>query len=1036
MLTFCHLRTRFSARAVLFNAVLGCCAWSAAPSVGLRAEESAARPVDFNRDIRPILAHNCYHCHGPDAAERKADLRLDTLEGLFRPESPGVPAVTVQGHPQASELFRRISSPDAAERMPPADSQRQLSEAQIALIERWIEQGADWGQHWSFVRPIRPAVPEASDLGWVRNPIDAFILAQLDKHQLSPSPEADRLALVRRLYLDLIGLPPTPEEADAFVADQREDAYEQLVDRLLKSPHYGERWARLWLDLARYSDSNGYEKDRPRSMWPYRDWVVAALNRDMPFDQFTIEQIAGDMLPGATLPQRVATGFHRNTMTNEEGGIDFEEFRFASIVDRVNTTGTAWLGLTVGCAQCHAHKFDPISQTEYYQLLALLDNVDEPELEVPDERMAPLLAAHEEKVASIERQIQARLPKLGPQFADWRATAAEQAVHWTMLAPSSFRSAKGTSLDLLADGSLLATGDAPNDDVYELLVDTDLEQITALRLEVLPHDSLPDGGPGRAQFNSGNGGRGDFLLTELEVTASPRSTDLASPSTLRLKFQNASETLADKHSTAAQAVDGDIESGWAIGETGGQMQVAIFPLAEPLRQAGGTRLSIRLVQQYIHQLTIGRFRLWATGDERQPAALRMPAEDEALLLRPFDELNAEEQRRLQACYALVGPELAPKQALLQELHFRRPKLPTTLVMAARPPHHTRTTHRRHRGDFLSPREAVAPGVPSALHPLPPGTTPDRLALARWLVDEQNPLVGRVTMNRQWQALFGRGIVRTSDDFGVQGELPSHPELLDWLATEFIRRGWSLKAMHRLIVTSATYRQSSRVTSAALAADPGNVWLARAPRVRLEAELVRDMLLAASGQLNREIGGRSVFPPQPDSVVMLAYGMATWTPSTGPDRYRRGLYIFNKRTSPFAGLAQFDGPSGETCVSQRDRTDTPLQALTLLNDGVYVEAAQALARRSLAQAGTNEQAIARRMFRLCLTRPPEGDELSAVLGFYRRQLARFRAADAALARQAIGAADTLPIEKEDACQQAAWTLAARVLLNLDETITKE
>jgi len=986
-----------------------------------RAE--AADAVDFNRDIRPILSNNCLGCHGPDEAERQAGLRLDQIDAATRAADSGRPAI-VPGQPDKSELVARINAMDDAERMPPPDSNKKLTEEQRTLLTRWIAEGAQAKAHWSLVPPMRPAVPKVAEGAWPRNELDHFVLARLEREGLTPSPAADRLTLVRRLYLDLVGLLPTPDEADAFANDTRPDAYEALVDRLLDSPHYGERWARRWLDLARYADTNGYEKDRPRSVWPYRDWVIRSLNADLPYDQFTIQQIAGDLLPGAGLSQRIATGFHRNTMTNEEGGIDVEEFRFYSVVDRVNTTAAVWLGLTVGCAQCHNHKFDPISQRDYYGLFALLNNADEPELDVPQPEISAARAEIESQIASLTTQ---RDSKLDPaRLAAWVDETARAARPWTAVAPTSAVSQNHATLSVLTDQSVLASGDKPNQDVYVVELTSPLERVTGIRLEVLPHESLPAGGPGRAPTFSD----GDFMLGEFSaaVVYPSQSDDDKSAKTLTLK--GATQSYAGDKTSAEQSIDGDLDTGWTIKGRAGQAHQAVFPLAEPLNRAAGARLRITMEQRYIHQMTLGRFRLALTSVDA-PAAASISAEVEATLVKSAAERTADELAAVREHYLSIAPELADENKRLAELRKSLPAQPTTLVMQERSAQHQRVTHLHHRGEFLSPRDEVAAAAPAVLHALPAGAKADRLALARWLVDPANPLVARVTMNRHWQYLFGRGLVRTSEDFGSRGEPPSHPELLDYLAVEFVARGWSLKQMHRLIVTSATYRQTSNASEALRQCDPQNVLLARGPRVRVDAEVVRDAALAASGQLTTKLGGRSVYPPQPSGVTELAYGATSWPTSVGPDRYRRALYTFIKRASPYAAIMTFDGPSGENCVVRRERSNTPLQALTLLNDTVYVEAAQALAARTLADEATTTSERARLLMRRCLTREPAADELAEVAAFYDAQLARMRA----------GALDPRSIVGKDAAadqlaELAAWTLTARAVLNLDEFVTNQ
>ena len=1164
---------------------------------------ATAADVDFARDVRPILARHCFKCHGPDEGQRQADLRLDDRKIATGPAESGERAI-VPGEPEASELIRRISSDDADVVMPPPETKNPVTAAERATLKQWIAAGAEYKPHWAFQPPTQAKLPKVKQADWPRGPIDRFVLARLEAAGLAPSPEANKHTLVRRVYLDLIGLPPTPEEADAYLNDPAPDAYEKLVDRLLASPHYGERWARRWLDLARYADTNGYEKDRVRSIWPYRDWVIRALNADMPFDRFTIEQLAGDMLPSATIDQRVATGFHRNTMLNEEGGIDPLEFRFYATVDRINTTATTWLALTLGCAQCHTHKYDPIPHAEYYRMLAFLNNADEPELEVPQPALATRRQELEAQIRALEADLPNQfpiesdlrwqspapltvtsaggatveqlddgsvrlsganpdsdtysitidsdltavtsikiealtdpaLPSTGPgrtphgnfvlgeisvaaaprdgsapaqplklvrgdadfaqanfpaaqaidgnpktgwaihgpapwnvnrsatftldkpagfaggtrwtirldqqfgmqhtlgrfrvslgqpaapaadgvdrrqelltaRFNAWLAEQTGRVVRWTVLRPAS-ATAKVPLLTILPDASVLASGDQTKSDVYELKFDTRLRGITAIRLEVLPSDELPKRGPGRVYYE---GPPGDFFLSEFTARTP------AGP----LKLTGASQTFGN----AALAIDGDPQSGWSTNGEQGRPHEAVFNLVQPL--ADSTGLAVELLFEKYYSAGLGRFRISAT-DSAAPAAHGLPGEIEDLLLKPEGQRTAAERQRLLDYYLSVAPELAPAREAIKKLRDQIPAYPTTLVMAERPAQNPRPTFRHHRGEFLQPKEAVTADVLSLLPPLPKGAAHNRLTFARWLVDGRNPLVGRVIMNRQWGALFGRGLVRTTEDFGFQGELPTHPELLDWLAVEFVRQGWSLKKMHRLMVTSATYRQSARVLPDLLERDPQNRLLARAPRFRLDAELVRDAALRACGLLSPKLGGPSVFPLQPANITAEGtFGALAWNVSPGEDRYRRGLYTFTKRTAPYAMFATFDAPSGEACLGRREVSNTPLQSLALLNDAVFVEAAQALGRMIAARSGTDEERAVD-LFRRVLTRTPTDDERALILKFYADQQERL-AGGQLIAATLAGSSDG------DAIARAAWTLTARTLLNLDETITRE
>jgi hypothetical protein len=977
--------------------------WTAVAAMAWGAAPLAAAEPDFNRDVRPVLAARCFKCHGPDESARKAKLRLDTREG----------AEAVLGKAGDSELVKRITSTDPDVVMPPPATKVVLTAREKKILTEWVSAGAKYEGHWSFVRPTRPAVP-ATKVS-VANLIDAFVFAHLEKEGLKPAPEADRYTLIRRVYLDLVGVPPTPEEVDAFVKDRDAAAYEKLVDKLLASPLYGERWARKWLDLARYADTNGYEKDRQRSIWPYRDWVIRALNADMPFDQFTVEQLAGDMLPKATTAQRAATGFHRNTMLNEEGGIDPLEFRYYAVVDRTAVTGTAWLGLTVGCAQCHTHKFDPITHTEYFRLFALLNNADEPDLSVPS-------AEQEKRRTEIEAQIVAQMPKAADVIEDeaklkafltWAEAEHKRAVKWVPVKPSKME-AGPTKLTLRSDGSIFASGDARKRDLYTLTL-TDLPaNVTAFRIDALPDDQLPAGGPGRAYYE---GPKGDFLLSEFMLTVEGKP----------VTFANASEAHPRGNLTAKAALDGHPHTGWAGVGRAGVASNAVFNLAKPLSVKTAT---LELLFERHYAASLGRFRISVTTADGEVKARDIPVEIENALVSTKPDRT--DSQALIRYWQSIAPEYKAVRDEIEKLRKQLPAPPTTLVMQERPADNPRPTFRHHRGEFLQPKEAVSPGLPALFSAKE--QPKNRLEYARWLVSPENPLTARVTVNRHWQAFFGRGLVRTVDDFGYQGELPTHPELLDWLAVEWAnpsggdRRAWSFKSLHKLIVTSATYKQSSQVTRELLAKDPENKFLARGPRVRLEAEQIRDSALKSSGLLSAKMFGPSVFPPQPPGVTTEGtYGGLNWQVSPGEDRYRRGLYTFAKRTAPYAMFGTFDGPSGEACTARREVSNTALQALTMLNDAVLLEVAQALAKRVVATNGETAERVTY-LFRLCLVRKPTAEEVAALAKFYETQKERF-ARDENRAEKVAGAG-------ANAVERAAWTATARAVLNLDEFVTKE
>jgi hypothetical protein len=894
-------------------------------------------------------------------------LRLSNREEAFKGGISG--RVIIPGDAENSLLVKRISSDEEGPRMP--KGMTALSPEQIELIKRWINEGAHWPDnaenavHWAFIPPKRPPIPEVKNRAWVRNPIDAFILHRLEQEGLSPSPEAPKETLIRRLYLDLIGLPPTPEEVDAFLKDKRPDAYERLVDKLLNSPHYGERQALVWLDLARYADTDGYEKDLRRSIWRYRDWVIEAFNRDMPFDQFTIEQIAGDLLPNPTLEQRIATGFHRNTMQNLEGGVDQAEAHENKLYDRVDTTATVWLGLTMNCARCHDHKYDPIKQKEYYQLLAFFNN----------SKIYPVGDASVSEEKWLEAQIPAPTPEQQRRLQELTQAIAQlesrELPPAQVLTPLSVATASGAPVAILDDGTVLARGTTPDTEVYRVRVRLPAGELRILQLECLPHPSLPAQGPGRAH-------NGNFVLTgvRMQVGGKPVAFRDATADFVQSGF-NPRAVLQPDNTTSGLAVAGHI----------GKPNTLTLTLQQPLRLKTPTEAEITLECLYTthKQHVLGCFRLkTAYGD-----------------MARLIELKAA-KRQLEA------------------------EIPTTLVMEDNPTDKPLTAVVRPRGEFTRQGEVVETGVPAVLHPFPEGAPRNRLGLALWLVSRDNPLTARVQVNRMWATIFGRGIVETLDNFGTQGAYPTHPELLDWLAVEFMESGWSMKHIYRLIVTSSTYRQSSRATPELLARDPKNELYARAPRYRLPAELVRDVALAASGLLSRKIGGPSVFPPQPEGVWDIPFNADRWITDTGENRYRRGLYTFWRRTAPYPSMVAFDAPSREVCVAMRPRTNTPMQALVLLNDPAYMEAAVALAQRMAARGKGNLQASLRYGFRCCTAREPTPAELQRLEQLYRQMRERY-AKQPDAAQKLVG--------KPDA-HTAALALVANTLLNLDETITRE
>jgi len=1000
-------------------------------AVGAAAGLARAEGPDFGRDVRPILANRCFKCHGPDDATRQGGLRLDRRDDALAAADSGNRAI-VPGHADDSELVQRINSADADVVMPPPHTKGVLTAEEKRVLEAWIAAGAPYAGHWAFQKPVRPGVPKVADAAGAAapvNPIDFFIRDRLARAGLQPTPEADRATLCRRVHLDLTGLPPTPAELDAFVADQSPDAYEKLVDKLLASPRYGERWARRWLDLARYADTNGYEKDRERRIWPWRDWVIRALNDDMPFDAFSVRQIAGDLLPGATTDDILATGFHRNTMTNEEGGIDPLEFRYLAMVDRVSTTGVTWLGLTTGCAQCHHHKYDPLTQADYFGLFACLDNADEPEWVIPDAEQAKAVADATARLEQAWAELPDKWPRvpaaegqpatvpLEERFAGWERDEAAKAVDWQVMRPQSWQTSM-PHLVVRDDGSVLASGDVTKSDRYELVLPAFDVPVHGIRLEVLPDPSLPAHGPGMAWYE---GPKGDFFLSELEITAGDSRVPVATAS----DSFNGTAAFSGGKSTAALALDGDMSSGWSTNGDQGRPHAAVFAFAEAVPAGASIRLVMKFERHYACPL--GCFRLSVTGAAGAEAR-GLSAVEEGALRKPAAERTEAERTAVRRRFLAASPELAEPMKEIRALEARLRGGPTTLVLRERPADNPRKTFLRHRGEYTQPRQEVAPAVPAFLPGLPPGTSANRLTMARWLVSRDHPLTARVTVNRQWQAFFGRGIVPTLEDFGYQGTPPSHPELLDWLAVTFVDDlQWSLKKLHRLIVTSATYRQASAADRALLAADPANVLLARGPRVRLEAEQIRDGLLRAAGLLSEKMYGPGVRPPQPAGVTETAYGGGAWDPSPGEDRYRRSLYTYQKRTAPFAFVTTFDGPSGDSCLARRDVSNSALQALTLMNDPMFVEVARALGAAALASPG-DDAARLDDLGRRVLSRPFTAEEKGALLGFLSTQRQRLAGGELDAAKLG-GEGPGEPVDR------AAWMLVARAVMNLDETVVK-
>lgn len=1029
---------------------------------------SSALPLaepDFEKQILPILKQHCFACH--DGKKQKAGLRLDIKSRAKAGGESGKVSIK-PGDAAGSELFRRITSSDSEDVMPPGKDK--LNREQQTLIKKWIDSGANWPDHlageskmpvhWAYVPPRRPEVPTVNLNGWVRNSIDHFILARLEKEGLKPSPEADKITLLRRLYLDLVGLPPTLNEVDAFLGDTSKDAYAKVVEKLLASPHYGERWGRHWLDAARYADSDGYEKDKSRQMWFYRDWVVNAFNHDLPYDQFIRDQLAGDLLAQATQDQVVATGFLRNSMLNEEGGVDPEQFRMDAMFDRMDAIGKSMLGITIQCAQCHNHKYDPITQEEYYKLFAFLNNDHEAQRVVYTPAELMQANALQQQMKKIEMGLQERTPDWKMKLDAWEKQIREKQVKWTILNKLENAGDNGQRYIPQADGSILAQGYAPTKFDTHLRGPAPLKTITAFRLEMLNDPNLPCNGPGRSQM-------GTFALSEfkvkLESKPQPESKEKKSSSSW-VKFSKALadysnptrdlEATYDDRSNKKRitgsinfAIDGKNDTAWGIDQGPGrrnQSRVALFVPEKPIKLEEGALLDVYLTQQHggwnsddHMNNNLGRFRLSVTDQDHADRVV-LPPHIVEILNKPSERRSLLQSASLFSYWRSKVEEWKTENEQIEKLWEQWPAGSTSLTVQAR--EQQRETRLLKRGEFMKPDRLVQAGVPASFNGIPKDASPDRLTLARWMTDRQAPTTARVFVNRVWQAYFGLGFVASAEDFGIQSEPPTHPELLDWLAVEFMDNGWSIKALHRLIVNSATYRQSSKVTPELLNKDPYNRSLARASRMRVEGEIVRDISLAVSGLLNPQVGGPSLFSPAPSFLFQppASYGPFTWSETQGPDRYRRALYTFRRRSTPYPMLTNFDAPNGDAACVRRSRSNTPLQALTTMNEVVFVEAARSLGKRMLIEGGSSDRDRIRYGFRLCTSRQPSDKELNLLETHLQQQ--RVRLSDGWLnpAEIIFGTRDLK--EKVPAgltpTQWASYTLLARILLNLDETITRE
>ena len=1024
--------------------------------------------VDFANQIQPMFADKCYSCHGDEKSE--SGLRLNSREAALKGGDNG--PLLIPGNSAESTLVQVLTGMHEAVSQMPAEEEP-LPAEQIDLVRTWIDQGASWPDeiayapsiHWAFVPPVRPSLPEVQHADFIRNPIDRFVLSKLESIGSHPSERAGKEALLRRLSLDLIGLPPTLAELDAFLEDHSDTALQRQIDRLLRSPHFGERWGKLWLDAARYADSDGFEKDKPRFVWAYRDWVINALNADMPYDQFIVRQIAGDLLPDRTEDDIVATGFLRNSMLNEEGGVDPEQFRTEALFDRMDCIGKSILGLTIQCAQCHEHKFDPISQEEYYQLFAFLNNDHEASrvYYTIDRRM---------KIDHLKRQISQLKTNLQHAHPDWheRMNLWEDSVKgnqpdWTVVKIQNTTGDNGVRYYSYDDGSLRASSYAPTQWTAKFTGSTELSKITAFRLEQLPDPNLPCGGPGRSIY-------GMSALSEFGIEAGPQD-DMSK--TVKAEFAKATADFANedrllepefqserrkkaggdkrRYGPVEYAIDGNGDTAWGIDAGPGRRNVArkaVFVLKKPIEFDGGIFLRVSLQQAHggdnsddNQNHNLGRFRLSVTTTP-DPVADPVPDHVRRIFEIPREKRSPKQTAEVFRYWRTTVPEFQNINTKIESLWQQYPDGTPTLTLAARtgngPNDRLRQTKIFKRGDWLQPSEDVDFGVPKFMHPLPDDANSSRMTLARWLVDKRSPTTARVIVNRIWQSYFGGGLVDSPEDFGVRAKGPTHPQLLDWLACELMDNGWRLKHIHRLICNSATYQQTSHASREVYEEDPRNRMLARGPRFRVDAELVRDVALASSGLLNPQLGGRSIYPPAPEFLFKppVSYGPKVWNVEEGDQQYRRSLYIFKFRSVPYPGLQTFDAPNGDFSCVRRERSNTPLQSLITLNETQFMDCARSLARISVIEGGDTLDQRLEYAFRRILSRNPSPNELKQLRKLWEDQVEYIGQGSVNPITLATGA-DVVSSESADGeamTHLAAYTVVARVLLNLDEAITKE
>ncbi|MEI6714192.1 MAG: PSD1 and planctomycete cytochrome C domain-containing protein [Verrucomicrobiota bacterium] len=1012
----------------------------------------AAEKVDFLREVQPILAEHCTHCHGSDNESRKGKLRIDDRDAALKGGKNDGPAI-VPGKPDASAMITRILAKDPDEIMPPPKEKKPLTQAQIDTLKRWIADGAEYAKHWAFETPVKPDIQSGTQ------PVDALVQAKLQALKIQPSPRADAATLCRRIHLDLVGLPPTPQEVKAFEEACQKDfqsAIAACVDRLLKSPHFGEKWARHWLDAARYSDSNGYEKDLPRDQWAWRDWVISSLNADLPYDRFLTEQLAGDLLPSATQDQLVATGFLRNSMTNEEGAIVPEQFRMDEMFDRMDCIGKATLGLSMQCAQCHTHKFDPISQEEYYGIFAYFNNTYEAQSWVYTPAQHKQIQAIAEAISKSETQLKTLHPNWQQELQAWEQSVLEKELPWTPLKAIEMESTSGLNHPTQGEDLSILTLGHPSTkvDIYAIF-EPALTGVTGLRLEALTHGDLPFNGPGRSKY-------GTWAISEMIVTYQLPNTDKWEPLKLvnaTADFSEAASPLEDEWKASFDKehkrtrgpveymIDGNLDTGWRADRGLGQRNqesVAVVQFEKPLDLPVGTKLKVLLEYHHSgddngrHNTMLGRYRISTTTAPEPKAQPVDYAAVYALQTAP-EKRTSKQNESVFTAWRKTVKEAKDINAAINAEWKKYPAAQTSVLhLADRTSSDTRETHLLDRGGWDKPKQTVAAHPLQTLNPYDPSQKQDRLAFAKWLTDKRAPLTARVAVNRIWQAIFGSGLCETAEDFGTRAAIPEHRELLDYLAVDLMEHGWSQKHIIRTILTSATYQQSSKVTPEQRERDPRNRFLARGPRFRMEAEVIRDNALSVAGLLHSQIGGPSIFPPVPQSVLDFNYFKPTyWTPSEGPERYRRSLYVFRKRSMPDPVMSSFDAPNGDLACARRPRSNTPLSALTGLNETTFVEAAQAFAQRVLKEGGSDDQSRADYAYQLCMARnikPAEAAALIKLLEESRARLLKGELHAGKIAFSSLTKAENLPANATPN-EIAAWTIVGRVLLNLDETLTK-